>query len=239
MSGPVGGIIDTVLTAMSDRNEYSVFITDEQRQRIVRGIFENYYGDEFKTKVIFDTNRLWCARLHQLNLLFPQSKVIACVRNVPWIFDSIEKLVRSNVFRPSSIFDYNFTGTVYSRADQLASGSGMVGFAHNALKQAFYSNEATNLMLLRYETLVSRPEEAIAAVYDFIDEDAYPHDFNNVSYEAEEFDHKAGTPGMHVVRKQIEECVRPSILPPDLFNRFESESFWLEPQQNLRNVRVV
>jgi sulfotransferase len=239
MSGPVAEIVDTVLNKMSDRNEYSVFITDEQRHRIAHGIFDNYYGDEFESEVIFDTNRLWCGRMHQLKFLFPQSKVIACVRSVPWILDSIEKLVRSNTLRPSSIFDYNFDGTVYSRVDRLVSGSGLVGFAHNALKQAFYSNEASNLMLLRYETLVTRPAEAIAAVYDFIDENIYPHNFDNVSYEADEFDYKAGTPGMHVVRRKIKECIRPTILPPELFQRFENESFWLDTAQNLRKVRVI
>ena len=34
--------------------------------------------------------------------LFPDAKVIACVRNVSWVFDSIEKLVQRNVFRPTT-----------------------------------------------------------------------------------------------------------------------------------------
>jgi sulfotransferase len=39
---------------------------------------------------VFDTNRSWCARLPLLTSLFPEAKVICCVRDIPWIFDSID-----------------------------------------------------------------------------------------------------------------------------------------------------
>jgi sulfotransferase len=177
--------------------------------------------------------------MHQLKELFPQGKVIACVRHVSWIIDSIEQLVRKNAFQPSSIFNYQTGGTVYSRAEGLANGDGMVGFAYNALKEAFYGDATNNLMLLRYETLVSNPAQAIAAVYDFIGEPAYTHDFDNISYQADEFDLRAGTPGLHTVRKQIRARERNSVLPPDVFRRFENDMFWLDPALNPQRVRVI
>jgi hypothetical protein len=36
--------------------------------------------------------------------LSPDAKVIACVRELPWVIDSIERLIQRNVFGPSSIF---------------------------------------------------------------------------------------------------------------------------------------
>jgi len=59
--------------------------------------------------------------------LFPDAKVIACVRELPWVIDSIERLVQRNVFSPSSIFNYSAGGTVYTRANGVASADGMVG----------------------------------------------------------------------------------------------------------------
>ena len=115
----------------------------------------------------------------------------------------------------------------------------MVGFAHNAVKQAFYSDNPSNLMLLRYETLTNEPARAIAAVYAFIDEPLYAHDFNNVQYEAEAFDQRIGTPGLHTVRPKVAPVTRTSVLPPDLFSRYENEAFWLDPALNLRKVKVV
>jgi sulfotransferase len=239
MSGPMGGAFGTMLGELSGRNEYSVFVTDAQRRRLLKGMFDQYYGSEYDAEVVFDTNRVWCTRMHQLKELFPQGKVIACVRHVSWIIDSIEQLVRKNAFQPSSIFNYQTGGTVYSRAEGLANGDGMVGFAYNALKEAFYGHDTANLMLLRYETLVGNPAQAIAAVYDFIGEAPYAHDFENIRYQADEFDLRAGTPGLHTVRKKVEARERNSVLPPDVFRRFENDMFWLDPALNPQRVTVI
>jgi sulfotransferase len=239
MSGPLAGMFDTLLSELSDRNEFSMFISNGQRSRILQGLFDGYYGPEFSADVVFDTSRLWCTRLESLRQLFPRSKIIACVRHVSWIIDSIERLVRRNVFQPSGIFNYKPDGTVYSRAEGLAKGDGLVGFSHNAVKQAFYSDDPSNLMLLRFETLTSEPARAIAAVYAFIGEPLYNHDFNNVQYEADEFDRRLGTPGLHTVRHKVEPVARASVLPPDLFRRYQDEAFWLDPALNLRKVKVV
>ena len=239
MSGPLGGAFGTMLGELSGRNEYSVFISDVQRRRMLKGLFDNYYGPEYRAEVVFDTHRSWCTRMRQLKELFPQGKVIACVRHVSWIIDSIEQLIRKNAFQPSSIFNYQPGGTVYSRAEGLANAEGMVGYAYNALKEAFHGDETSNLMLLRYETLTSDPARAIAAVYHFIGEPAYPHDFDNISFQADEFDLRAGTPGLHAVRKQVAVRERTSVLPPDVFRRFENDAFWLDPAFNPRRVLVV
>jgi sulfotransferase len=238
MSGPLAGLVGSLLGEMSHRNEFSVFLDDEQRQRILRGLFENYYADS-AAEVIFDTNRGWCARLPVLRRLFPESRVIACVRDIHWIIDSIERLVRRNAFSPSAIFNYNPNGTVYSRANGLAGGDGMVGFSYDALKEAFYGEEADGLLLLQYDTLVSRPEQAMAAVYDFLGEPVFQHDFEHVSYDAGEFDIRMGTPGLHEVRPRVAPDQRECLLPPDLVRRFENDAFWRHPQLNTRGVRVV
>lgn len=239
MSGPVGGLVSSLLHEMSARNEYAVFINDAQRQRILRGVFEQYYGPEFPHEVIFDTNRVWCARMSLLHTLFPQGKVIACVRDMPWIVDSVERLIQRNALSPSSIFNYQTGGTVYSRADGIANGEGLVGYAYNALKEAFFGEHAARLMLVQYETLVAQPQRVLDAVYDFIGEPSFSHDFDNIRFDADEFDTRAGTPGLHAIRPRVSADPRMSVLPPDIFRRFENDAFWRNPDVNLRQVRVV
>ena len=119
MSGPLAGLFGALLGEMSARNEYSIFIDDAKRQRILHGLFDNYYAD-CPAEVIFDTNRGWCAWMPAIAQLFPDAKVIACVRELPWVIDSIERLVQRNVFSPSSIFNYSAGGTVYTRANGVA-----------------------------------------------------------------------------------------------------------------------
>ena len=101
MSGPLAGLFGALLSEMSARNEFSVFIDDTQRERILHGLFDDFYADS-PAEVIFDTSRGWCARMPALARLFPDAKVIACVREVPWVVDSIERLVQRNAFSPSS-----------------------------------------------------------------------------------------------------------------------------------------
>ena len=45
MSGPLAGLFGALLSEMSARNEYSIFIDDAKRQRILHGLFDNYYAD--------------------------------------------------------------------------------------------------------------------------------------------------------------------------------------------------
>ena len=239
ISGPVAGMVGALLEKMSGKSEHSVFISDEQRQRIILAVINEYYA-ESHSSVVFDTSRAWCARMPLIKKLYPDSKVIACVRNMPWIIDSIERIVQRNVLQPSSIFNYSTSGTVYSRADGVASSDGMVGFAFNALKEAYFGEFAENrLMLLKYETLVSDPMKAIASIYRFIDEPIFNHDFENISFDASEFDSKIGTPGLHEVRSKVSMNQRGSVLPPDLFKKYERDAFWENPSIARSGVDII
>ncbi len=239
MSGPLAGIFNALLGEMSGKNEFSVFISDEQRRDVVLGLVESFYRSVSNAEVIFDSHRLWCTKLPAINELFPNARVIACVRHIPWVLDSIERLVRKNWLQPSSIFNYQSGGTVFSRTESLAAQDGLIGFAYRALKEAFFGDCTKNLMLLQYETLVNDPELAISAVYDFLQEPRFSHDFDHVEYSAEDFDTRAGTPGLHRVRSTVGYQERTTILPPDLFMRYENESFWRKSALNLRGVRIV
>jgi len=115
----------------------------------------------------------------------------------------------------------------------------MVGYAYNALKEAFYGDHANKLMLLQYETLANEPTRAMNAVYSFIGEPSFAHDFENVAYDASEYDRKAGTPGLHDVRSMVGFMQRKTIVPPDLVKRYEDGAFWRIPSLNIRNVLVV
>jgi len=239
MSGPVGGLFNTLLTDMSAKNEGVMFIEDAQRQRILKGLFDNYYA-EHEAEVVFDTNRLWCSKLSALKVLFPEAKIIACVRHLSWIVDSIERLVQKNAFQPSSIFGYQGGGTVYTRANGVAGSDGMVGFALDALRQAVYGGDgAGRLLLVRYESLTGNPGATLNAIYDFLGEPVFDHDFDHIAYDDKGFDAKAGTPGLHAVRPKIEAGKRDTILPPDLFQRFAGDGFWEQPGNLPAGVRIV
>jgi len=239
MTGPVGSLVEAMLRSMSMSNETAIFISDAQREALLRAIFATFYAEVPADHVVFDTNRLWCTKLPLLASLFPRARVICCVRDVPWIFDSIERLIRKNKYQPSGIFNFEPGGTVYSRVEGLGSANGMVGYAWNALHEACCGEQSDRLLLLTYETLTGNPGQAIAAVYDFIGEKPFRHDFESVEFDAAEFDRRLGTPGLHSVGRRVERQERRTILPPALVRKYENDAFWRDPARIPNKVKVV
>jgi sulfotransferase len=203
MSSPVGSLFMAMQGAMSRRNEASVFIHETQKKELLKGIFDNYYHATHPSRLVFDTNRAWCSKLPTLARLFPQSKVICCVRHVPWVMDSIERIIRENAFELSGIFAFEPTSTVYTRVNRLALSDGLVGFAIDASREAFWGEHADRLILLGHEALAKKPEDTIRQLYSFLGEPWFDHDFDNVEYEADEFDLALGTPNLHKVRRKV------------------------------------
>jgi sulfotransferase len=239
MSSPVGSLFMALQGAMSRRNEAAVFVDEMQKRELLKGLFDNYYYAVHPEKVVFDTNRAWCSKLPTLVKLFPDSKVICCVRHVPWIMDSIERLIRENAFELSGIFGFESLNTVYTRVNRLANSDGLVGFAIDALREAFWGENADRLILVGYEALAKQPEDTLGRLYDFLGEPRFAHDFDNVEYEANDFDLALGTPNLHKVRRKVQWLERSTVLPPELFNRFANDAFWTLPQFNTHNVPVI
>ena len=225
MTSPVGSMYRALEEAMSRRNEAAVFLSDEQRQALLKGLFSSYY-QSINKETIFDTNRMWCTKLPALSKLFPDAKVICCVRSISWIIDSLETLVRKNAFELSGLFGFDGGNTVYTRVNAMAKNTGLVGYALDALREAYYGAEANRIMLLEYEDLCRRPKETLQRLYAFIGQPYFEHDFDNVVYAADNFDLQLGARGLHTIRSKVEWIERPTILPPDVFNRFQNDMFW-------------
>ena len=208
---------------------------------MLRGLVENFYAGSAGADVVFDTSRLWCSRMKLLETLFPQAKVIACVRQLSWVLDSMERLVRNSPVSVSKVFRFDTNTTVYSRVEALTDPRGMVGFAFQSVKDAFYGQYAPGqLLLLTYESLVGDPAKTLRAFYQFIGEPWFDHDFDNIEYNANEFDERVGMPGLHAVRRKLEVIDRTPILPPeDLQSVFARGILAGSEKQRRRRARVV
>jgi sulfotransferase len=100
MTSPVGSLFSALLRQMSQENEAAVFIDDDQRARLLHACFDAYYADIHPKKLVFDTNRMWTTKLPALVELFPELRMICCVRNPAWIIDSIERLIGPSLIHP-------------------------------------------------------------------------------------------------------------------------------------------
>ncbi|WP_347330745.1 sulfotransferase family protein [Marinimicrobium locisalis] len=226
MSSPVAALMNSCLEQIGAGSEFYAFFDRDKRKRLTEGIFEAYYSDKSDAAIIFDTNRIWTARMHQLVELFPDFKMICCVRNPAWIMDSFERIYRKNPFDYSRMFTPASRMTVYSRCETLMQAGSAVGSAWTALKEAYYGEYSNRLLLIDYDLLASNPERTVELMYQFLELPAYQHDFENVEYEENKFDQTLGIDGLHRVKRKVDFTPRRSILPPDLFTKYSDMAFW-------------
>jgi sulfotransferase len=239
MTSPVGSLVMTLMRQMSQENETALFVDDVQRLRVLRSCVDGYYWDIHPNRLVFDTNRVWASKLQTVARLFPDARMICCVRSPAWVLDSIERLVRRNSLEPSGLFKFDPTSTVYSRVESQMS-AGMVGVSLQGLLEAVFDERRDRLMLVRYETLTLDPRSTLKAIYDFIGEPIFDHDPEHVEqdYDALAFDAKIGAPGLHKVGAQVKAIQRETILPTEIFAKYEN-AFWNAPEGMPSGVRLV
>lgn len=240
ISSPVAPMCNALLNVMGVRSEFATSFTDEQKKHLLLGIFDNYFNHLTEADIIFDSSRSWCARLSLLNELFSGCKVICCVRNVAWIMDSLERLVQKNPLVYSRMFnDDSERGTVYSRTEALGRQSRIVGYSVAALREAYYGPHSSSLLLVDYELLARFPQKCMNLVYDFLGEEDFGHDPDRVDFAETDFDANMGVPDMHTVRKKISFEQRPTLLPPDIFEKYQKINFWTKPEGTAASVISV
>ncbi|MFN9471854.1 sulfotransferase [Acidovorax sp.] len=237
MTSPVGALYSGMLHQFGAGTEFGPIITKEEHRRLVRGLFDSYYAVHADKAVVFDTNRMWSAHMPMLMDQFPGSKLIACVRNVAWVMDSIERQYAADPYEITRLFnDDNERATIYSRVDTLAQRNRMVGYPWTALKEAFYGEHGASLLLVDYDLLAQAPQKVIPLIYQFIGAEPFEHDFQNVRYDAPDFDVPLGMRGLHKVRQVVGFQSRKTILPPDLFQQYAKLSFWIDSAGSRANV---
>jgi sulfotransferase len=224
ISGPAARMVRAIITEAQAQRGYASQCPEDKRRKLIKNLLQTYYDDSHE--VAFDTNRGWTLLTALMHDIYPKSKMICCVRDVPWILDSFEQLVRKNPYSVTSLFSPEESVDVYSRAAALLRPDRTVGFALNGLKQAVYGGEHEMILMVNYDDLCRTPKAVMEDIYRFIGEPYFAHDFNNVAASYDEFDQDLNLKGMHTVRKELTHIVREPILPPDLWHQSEALSFW-------------
>jgi sulfotransferase len=223
ISDPLATLVKGVIETSQDGPGIKFEVPVERRKNIVKHLFEGYYQDVDK-EVIFNTNRAWTLLTPQLEELYPDSKLIVCVRDINWILDSFETAHRKNPLTTNTVTG-GLSGTVYSRIESIMEEKGVVGFPYIGIKQAITSNEKHKLMLIEYDQLCKFPEKTVQSIYAFIDEPYHQHDFENVENSWDEYDSEIGIK-LHTVRKKVQFVERKTILPPDILQKYSNMEVW-------------
>jgi len=215
MESPLVDILMAIERATSRAATLTMSLDDRMKRRLRLGVFAAVYGHI--NAVCWDTHRFWCAKLPLLVELFPDCKIVCCVRSVAWIMDSFERLYRRSPLELSGLYDYAPGTTVFSRCSKLAASDGVVGRALDALREAYYGEHASHLLLVDYVAFTSDPVGTMKRIYEFVEEPIFLHKFDSLASDNHLFDTSIGSPNLHKVRPQVSRVSRETILPPMLF----------------------
>jgi len=226
IQSPVGYSLMALHQSLGGANEAKTFLTDHHRVLMLRGVLWSYYWDVPVEQVIFDNNRRWCANAALVAELFPDSKIICCVREPVKIVESIERLVRAHPLEVNAIFEFKPNTTVYERVKMLTLPTGLLGYAWNAFKDAYYAHHE-RLIIVEYAELAEYPRAVLARVHRELGYEPFEYDFAHIQQipRAAEFDRSIGLPGLHNVDPTVAYRPHTSILPPDIATNLP-KPFW-------------
>lgn len=188
--------------------EFKATPNEPAKLRVIRGILDNYYADIDKP-VIFDKCRGWLSLLEMAEAVIGhKAKVLVPVRDVRDVLASFEKLWRENA-RTSQTTSENGPGyfkfqTVEGRVENWLSGDQPVGLAYNRIHDAIVRGFGDRLFFVQFEHLTTNPAQVMKDIYNFLGEEQFTHDFNDVKQVTWEDDSVHGFKNLHTIRKKVE-----------------------------------
>lgn len=225
------GVIVSVRNSWESSNELLATSNKEQKLETLRGALQGFHSTS-EAEVVFNKSRGWTSYIELAEALVgKEPKIIVPVRDIPDILASFEKIFRKNagidVFPQEKAFPGDWK-TLQGRMSILSRADQPFGFAYNSLKDAFDRGYKDKLHVIEYVDLTHDPETTMKSLYEFLEEEYFEHDFNNVEQIIEENDLFHGIKGLHEIKPKVKPKTSDAreILGADLVKQFSNQEFW-------------
>lgn len=152
--------------------------------------------------VVFDKGRSWNGYLDLLFQLFPDAKVIVPVRDVRGILSSLEKIRQKHpaYFNAEEVPATQFT-TIEKRVQSwLTSPKVSIAIERLAETALRFSDK---VLFVHAEKLTSDPIKELKRIHDYLDEEWFEYDPQNVQQYTQEWDGQWWPYGDHTIRADI------------------------------------
>lgn len=232
ISSPVEGLCTTAVDLLTGC-ESNFIINEKRRISILQHIFEGFYS-EIEKPIVVDTSRAWTKRISLLKTLFPDTKILCCVRDIVQILNSFEIIFKKNSLYANTLVKEDLRHHVFSRCDSLMDNKeGIITTNWLNLQEGYYSYPEM-IYLVEYETLCKNPENTLKQIYNFLNLSYYEHDFENLEYSNESFDIVCNLKDLHTVKRKVEYNPPRMILPPEIIEKYSNASmeFWKKNSKN-------
>ncbi len=211
------GILDIMFLVRRQWNqvvEFKATPNEKGKLRVLRGIAESFYSAGGVTQpVIFDKSRAWLGMLEMAETLFEtEARVIVPVRDVREVLASFQKIWRSNQHMRQAT-EAAARGpaweTLNGRCSLWLQGDQPIGLCYNRIKDAITRGLRDRLHFVDYTQLTQRPVEILEGIYEFLGEEPFQHDFNNISQVTGDYDEMYPVPGLPAIRPKLEPLSEP------------------------------
>ena len=161
----------------------------QDKWSVISSVMQSYHNTD--RKVIFDKNRGWPNHIEFIEKVTGEPvRIIACVRNLEDICTSFEKLYRKN--RASGEIHGEFSNpkmkTIDGRVSVWTSDEGVLGRPYVSLLDTVQRGLGDRILFFPYEEWTKQPQKWFKTLYDFIGDEYYEHDFQNIEQTIREND---------------------------------------------------
>lgn len=173
---------------------------------VLKSILQGYYSNIDKS-IIVDENLKWIPLIPQVeDVLNHKVKIIVCVRNPAEILTSFERFRKEN---PLLLTEADLTlkesSNIVSRAYYYSSPEGLLGLAHQNLKDAITMGYLDRFLFIDYNRFCNSPKSQTKRIYEFLELSHFDHNFEHID-------------------REVISCVQ--YLGLDLYEQYNREIFW-------------
>lgn len=209
------------------------------KQNVLESLPREYYKNIPK-KYIMDNNRAWPNNVDRIcNFITKKPKIVCIVRDVASILASFVDLVnRSNNpgenFIDRWLVDNRMELNTKNRCFYLMQPTGIVNQSLWSMYQGYNNPSVKACMhIVEYDDLISKPEETMSNIVDFLDIPSYKFVFNKIENVTPVDDVTYNLEGMHSVRAKLaSRNLDPvEILGSELVNQYSGLEYWREAKK--------
>lgn len=210
------------------------------KQNVLEALPREYYKNIPK-KYIMDNNRAWPNNVDRIcNFITKKPKIVCIVRDVASILASFIDLVnRSNNpgenFIDRWLVDNRMELNTKNRCFYLMQPTGIVNQSLWSMYQGYNNPSVKACMhIVEYDDLISKPEETMSNIVDFLDIPSYKFVFNKIENVTPVDDVTYNLEGMHSVRAKLaSRNLDPvEILGPELVKQYSGLEYWREAKKS-------
>lgn len=252
-SGPSSPVLSTMYVIeqhLLNDELFHGFPKQDQGKEIISNVINHFYSD-IEQSIVLDKNRAWTARVSYIeHYIGQQAKIICPVRDIEEILTSMIMMIRRNPYREGNprinfideqLIKLNIPISDDNRCEYIAGPDGILGQSLNAIIEGIDQGFFNRFHFVEYNDLVNRPKETLDKIYEFLGEETYEHDFDNIQNVNRESDlNTYGLEDMHEVRTKLKSTSSNpiEILSEYVLDKCKGMDIWRQTPytQDIRNI---